>query len=330
MAEINLHQVRIFLTVVRLGSITRAAESLYMTQPAVTAQLRHLRAFAGQPLLMRDGRRLVPTPAGQAMYDYASKVLQATQVVQRNLADIASGESGHLVVAANHIYGASALPNILADLCRSHPTWTVSLVEGTSDQVIEQVRGEEADAGIVVANRIPEPLRSLEAGEDHLVVIESSTRPLTNARSLTFEQLSQMPFVATVPVGGSGAAGTQFDRRLVSMNLSPRRVLMELPSWEAFKAAVRSGIGIGLAWWSIVCREVSDGQLRVLEVPGYQETLHAKLIWLGDQLTANPRSSMLMGAIAAIQRDLSQLLNEVATATANEPPNSDSAARGLR
>jgi DNA-binding transcriptional LysR family regulator len=311
MSDVNLHQLRIFQAVVRLGSITRAAQSLYMTQPAVTAQLRHVRAFAGQPLLVREGRRLVPTESGKAVYDYASKVLQATNAVQRGLADLASGECGHLIVGANHIYSASALPEILAALGHGRPTWTISLVDGTSDQIIEQVRGEEIDIGVVVANRIPSPLQVLEAGVDHLVVVESSASPLTPATPLTLEQMSQMPFVETVPGRRYGAAGTQLDHRLAAMNLNPRRVVMEVPSWEAFKAAVRSGVGLGLAWWSIVWRDVLEGALQVLPVDGYEETLRVKLIWLPNHQSTKSDLSIHSHAIGIIERDLSRLMAEV-------------------
>ena len=315
MADVNLHQLRIFVTVVRFGNITRAAENLYMTQPAVTAQLRHLRAFAAQPLLLREGRRLVPSAAGKVVYDYASKVLQATQVLERDLGEIASGESGHLVIGANHIYGASMLPEILGDLCRSHPAWTISFVDGTSEQIIEQVRGDEADIGIVVSARIPSELGIREVGEDHLVVVDSVTRPMSAEQTLTFEQISGMPFVEAVPGRNYGAMGSGLDHLLMGMHLSRRRVVMEVPSWEAFKGAVRSGIGLGLAWWSIVWEDVLEGKLRVIEVPGYRETLHVKLIWPLAGRRYEPPSPLTQSILLTLERELSRLLKKVASAT---------------
>ena len=315
MADVNLHQLRIFVSVVRLGNITRAAESLYMTQPAVTAQLRYLRTFAGQPLLLREGRRLVPSEAGKAVYDYASKVLQATQVLERNLGVIASGESGHVVIGANHIYGASALPEILGTICRGHPAWTISFVDGTSEQIIEQVRGEEADIGVVAYDRIPSELGVCDVGEDRLVVVQSPTRPMIADHMMTLEQASAMPFVQTAPGRKYGARGLGLDHLLTGMHLNPRRVVMEVPTWEAFKVAVRSGTGLGLAWWSIVWREVIEGDLQVLEVPGFRETLHVKLIWLRDGRRNAPPSGLTQSILKTLERELSRLLREVASVT---------------
>src|SRR5437016_8838963 len=117
---INLHQLNIFVSVVELKSVTQAAERLHLTQPAVSAQLRHLRAFVGQPILQREARGVVPTEAGTVLYEYAQEVLGATDAFRRDLNEVTSGELDHIVVAGARSYGTYVLPRILSGFQLRH------------------------------------------------------------------------------------------------------------------------------------------------------------------------------------------------------------------
>src|SRR5687768_1759610 len=93
----TVHQLRVLAAVVEFGSFTQAAENLYLTQPAVTFQIRQLERQVGAPLFVRDGRGVVATPAGFAVYRYACDVLASTDLLERELHAIASGEPEQIV-----------------------------------------------------------------------------------------------------------------------------------------------------------------------------------------------------------------------------------------
>src|SRR5436305_13143387 len=104
MDSLNLYQLRILAAVVEHGSFSVAAQSLGLTQPAVSAQVRHLRAFAGTQVFARDGRGVVLTEAGRALYQYAQEMLGAAEALTRTLAQIGSGEHERLVLGGSLAY----------------------------------------------------------------------------------------------------------------------------------------------------------------------------------------------------------------------------------
>ncbi len=117
----NLHQLRIFCSVVEYGSYTRAAETLYMTQPAVSLQVRALERSLQVKLFERVNQHLAVTEAGQALYQCALPMLNAEEEAQRVLAELKGAVRGKLVVAANTTGGMYIIPPLLASYKERHP-----------------------------------------------------------------------------------------------------------------------------------------------------------------------------------------------------------------
>src|SRR5690349_1674857 len=101
MDQLNLYQLRILAAVVEHGSFGQAARALNLTQPAISAQIRHLKAFAHAEVFARDGRRVVLTEPGRALYRYAQEMLGAAEVLRRDLDEIGSGERDHFFVGGS-------------------------------------------------------------------------------------------------------------------------------------------------------------------------------------------------------------------------------------
>jgi DNA-binding transcriptional LysR family regulator len=279
---LNLHQLQIFAAVVEQQSVTRAAQQLHLTQPAVSGQLRALRAYANAPLLVRDGRRVVPTEEGAALYHYARQVLGATESLDHDLAEIASGGVGRAAVAGNRAYAAYVLPGVLTRFQLAHPSVTVRLLDGPSAEVVDHVAHGEIDVAVVTHNQIPTELKVGHLGDDVLVTVESAQRPVSHGGRLTLEQAARAPFVRTLigrdPVGG------KLDHLLVAAGLEPRRVVMESNTWEGIKEAVRAGIGIAIAFHAVVARELANGEFRAVTIEGYEETRPVDLICAPQRL----------------------------------------------
>lgn len=265
---LNLHHLRVFAAVVEHQSVTRAAEQLHLTQPAVSGQIRLLRAYANAPLLVRDGRRVVPTEEGSALYQYARQVLGATESLKRELGHIASGEAGRVVVAGNRAYGTYLLPRVLAGFQRAHPAVAIRLLEGSSPEVVEQVAHGEIDIAVVTTHQpIPAQLRVCHLGDDVLVPVESARHPVSQEGRLTLEEVSRTPFVRTGT--GRDAVGSRLDHLLVAAGLGPRRIVMESTAWEGTKEAVRAGLGMAIAFHAIVAGELASGEFRRVAIEGY-------------------------------------------------------------
>lgn len=309
---LNLHQLRVFAAVVEQQSVTRAAEQLHLTQPAVSGQIRSLRAYANAPLLVRDGRRVVPTEEGSALYQYARQVLGATESLQRDLAHIASGEVGRVVVAGNRAYGTYLLPRVLAGFQLAHPSVTVRLLDGPSPEVVEQVAHGEIDIAVVTTHGpIPAQLKVCHLGDDVLVPVESARHPVSEHGRLTLEQVSRAPFVRTG--AGRDPVGGRLDHLLVAAGLGARQIMMESTTWEGTKEAVRAGVGMAIVFHAVVAGELASGEFRRVAIEGYivegNEEIHPVDLICAPQRLRGRASPVFRELIDCLQAEIPRALH---------------------
>jgi DNA-binding transcriptional LysR family regulator len=266
---INLHQLRVFVEVVESEGFTRAAARLSMTQPAVSAQVEHLRNIAGAPLLVRDGRRVVLTEVGKVMYEYARDVLASTDAMQRRVSEIATGETDQLVVAANRSYSSILLPPVVTRFGLEHPGLRITIVQAVGADFVELVRSGRVDAGIFSGKPVPDDLAPIHLGSDRLLVVEASSAPFSRGRSLTPAELVTLPFLRSSITGAYLTAG--MDRLLAQHGLPRPRVVLDAPTWHGVHEAALSGLGLAVLYRSVVRNELEQGTLRVVEVMGHHD-----------------------------------------------------------
>lgn len=279
MDALNPYRLRIFASVVEHGSFRLAAESLHLTQPAVSAQVRPLREFAGAPILVRDGRRVVLTEAGRSLYRYALEALGAADALERDLQEIASGERDHIVVGGGLAYGTYVLPTLLAEFQQEHRGVRLSLFSSWVSEVIDRVREGRVDVALVtsgIVNR--EHATDLVLGrlcEDELVLIESADRPFSGGEPMSLAEVAACPFVG---VGGQFPPEAALNRLLTAVDLDAVRPVIELGTWEGTKDAVRTGVGLAVFFRSVVQHDLAGGQLQDVEVEGFHQTIGVDLV----------------------------------------------------
>src|SRR4051794_30489500 len=150
------HQLEALVHVVRRGSVTGAAQALYVTQPALTARLNALERAVGADLLVRrrGGARL--TEAGRAFLPYAERALQAVDEGRQMLDELASGAAGHVAIGASPAVSTYALPAILKRFAEQHPNVRVAVRTGHSEEVVDLVKRDEVAIGLSRALRDPD------------------------------------------------------------------------------------------------------------------------------------------------------------------------------
>jgi DNA-binding transcriptional LysR family regulator len=277
---LNLHQLRVFVVVVEQRGLTRAAEHLHLTEPAVSAQIRHLRAFIGGPILVRDGRGVAPTEAGLALYRYAVEVLRETDALQRNLREINSGELDHIVIGGTRSYSGYVLPSILARFQQSHPALRFSVVDATSVELVQRVHAGAVDVAVVRPEQVPSELRAdlgtTHLCDDEIIIVESPEHPFSRNQTMTLEEIGNTPFVQPMLPGDSSA--TALGALFSSSGLGRPRVTMDLDTWEGVKDAVRTGAGMARIPESAARRELTTGELRIVRIEGHREVRGVVLI----------------------------------------------------
>ena len=255
-------RLRAFAAVARRGSFSRAAEDLFITQPAVSKHVASLEAELGQ-LFVRRRRGTALTPAGELLADH---VLRAEAILAsgRRAAEAArDGHMGTLSLAASGIPGTYVLPPLLARFHEEHSSVTIDFQLSTSGDALELVRAHRAELGVIGGLVVPPELENETLIEDEIVLVNP---PALGGRRLKPRELAELTWIYREE-GSATRAAVEAARWEAGLHVSRS---LELPSWEAVKIAVARGAGIAAVSRLALELELQAGILVVLDLPRWQ------------------------------------------------------------
>jgi DNA-binding transcriptional LysR family regulator len=274
--------LQIFYKAAQKLNFSEVAQELFLTQPAVTFQIKKLENFLGTPLFYREKNRVTLTEAGEILYRHARKILDCYEEAEREVGKISGIVRGRIVVGASTTMGEYILPRVLGNLKAKYPTMEALLEVGNSDRILNGVLHRSFDIGILAEEVRHRELRQEVILEDELVLIASPDHPLAKKESATPEDLKQYPFLARER--GSGTR-KETEIGLENAGFDPRqlRVSMWLGSSEAIKGAVEANLGISiLSRWAIQ-KELRLRTLRSIPIQGLRLHRDFKLIHYKDE-----------------------------------------------
>jgi DNA-binding transcriptional LysR family regulator len=267
----NLNHLFIFHTVAEEGSISRAAERLFISQPAVSKQLAEFEKSFGARLCDRLPRGIRLTEAGRVMHDYSRKIFALEQEAERALSDLQGLQRGRLSIGASTTIGVYLLPGIMTAFRQRYPQIELHLEIANTDRIRQLLSEGLIDVGFTEGFADSPELESEAFLEDELVAIASPQNPIHLEASITLERLCQEPFV--VREDGSGMQAV-IDRALEGKGMEIRPA-MTLGSTEAVKRAVTMGAGVAIVSRLTIGLERQAGKLLVLPVKDF--SLHRSL-----------------------------------------------------
>jgi DNA-binding transcriptional LysR family regulator len=264
--RVSLLKLEVFEMVVALEGVTAAADHLGVAQPVVSAHIRSLERRMGTSLFYREGRKLHLTEAGRAVHAWAEDVLRRTRELSRDLNSLSDGLQGSVDIGTSMSIGSYRIPPILADFLPAHPAVDVRVDVLPAARCIEDTETGENDFSIVVIQP-PEPTHTLTteqiATERLVLVAPPGSSPTPDV--ITIEEMSRLDFVEAQ----KGSLRRSFiDRRLASIGVKERRVIVELGHPEAMKQMVAGGVGVAWLFESAVRRELENQTLTELRVDG--------------------------------------------------------------
>jgi aminoethylphosphonate catabolism LysR family transcriptional regulator len=230
-----------FVCVLREGGVTRAAERLGLTQPAVSARLKALAEQVGRPLLQRRGGRLQPTPAGLELLRRAEPLLALAEDLEAWIRDAGRLKAGRLRLGADGPFGV--MPLVAAFRAR-YPRVTVELRIGNTARVAAELGEGITDAAVLMLDQVPDELVAMVLSEDRLCALVPRGHPLAAIVPLPLARLAAEPLILREPGSATRAA---FERALAAAGLAPEPVL-ELGSREAVREAVAAGLGLSVVF----------------------------------------------------------------------------------
>jgi len=263
--NITIRQLKVFREVARLQSFTRASKALYLTQPAVSMQIKQLEEAVGLKLFEKQGRQISLTDAGDEIRLLSDSVLQQIDETQDHLQQIASGDQGKLRLAVATTV-ASVATRLMARFNEQHPAMSLHFTVTNREGLIQLLQNNETD--IVIMGKPPEELE-LETQElmaNPLVIIAPPSHPLCDSdKPVSLNTLFQQDFILREPSSGTRQAIERF------MNTHGRTLhsSIEMNSNDAITQSVAEGLGLGIVSVHTVTNELKQGRLKLIDATGF-------------------------------------------------------------
>lgn len=252
-------QLTTFLEVAKLRNFSRAGEKVFLSQSAVSAQIRQLEQEYGTRLLDRSGKQVRLTPAGEVLFEYGARLLALRDESLRAVADQGSSPRGVLAIGANEATCLYVLPRAFEEYRRLYPQIQISIYRNFSRKILERVQAGTIDVGIVT---LPVKLPGLKVERifrDRLMLATSSTNPLAKLKTVPVSVVAEQPLL--FPKSG-------YTRQLMDKLFRPYQaklnIAMELPSIAMIKTFVASGLGVSLISETFTRKESLSGEIRLV------------------------------------------------------------------
>lgn len=259
-------RLRVFRTVARHLSFSRAAEELLLTQPAVTQQIKALEAECGVPLFDRSGGHIALTAGGEALLPYAEKMKEISDEAMAAVAAASGKHAGQLAIGASQTIGQYLLPNLVAGFLRENPRISITAMSGNTDEMLEALVAHRIQLALIEGPALRKDVHVEPFMEDHMVLVVPASSEWadteTDISMLTDASLLMREF-------GSGS------RRVVESALNEAgikkkelHIRMELDSTEGLLSAVEAGLGVTFVSRWAVRNQLALGTLKLARVRG--------------------------------------------------------------
>lgn len=261
----NFHQLHIFYTVSERGSFSAAAQTLHMTQPAVTMQVQALEDYFGTKLFDRSGKKIMLSEAGLALMPFALRSMQLVRETDQAMSAFTHMLEGRLQLGASLTIGEYVLPRLLGPFGKEYPNIAIMMKVMNTSQIIDEINRHQLNFGLIEAP-VSHPDMAVEpVMGDELKLIVPAGHPLADQGAVTLEAAMAYPFV--LRERGSGTRRVM-EEQLEERGLDPAamRIVMELGSTGAVKSAVEAGLGITIISTSSVKHEVALGLLKIVNL----------------------------------------------------------------
>ncbi|HLG77986.1 MAG TPA: LysR substrate-binding domain-containing protein [Ktedonobacteraceae bacterium] len=299
--EVTVHQLTVFCAVARHLSYTKAAEALYLSQPAVSQQVHSLERTLGLPLFERRGRGIVLTRAGQEMQHYAEKTLALLAETGSIVNEIATLRRGSVVISASTSVGTYLVPPLLAAFYERYPQLQITLRIARRSAIIESLLAHQIDLAVIGAVEQSERFRINRWKPYEMVIVAPVSHPLVGRDELLLQDLQHETFLLAEQERG---IDVEVEQLLSQAGISLHTGL-DLGSIAAIKEGVSAGLGIAVLAREAVALEVSRGELALLHVQGFPLTGYWYIVRLRKRRLSRAAHALwsffLHGAGASIQ-----------------------------
>jgi DNA-binding transcriptional LysR family regulator len=274
----DLDQLHTFLEIVRLKSFSKAAETCFRTQPAISAQVRQMEQELNTSLFDRLGTRIALTPAGRILAEYAEQILDLRRRAQDAINELERVPRGALMIAANEATCMYVLPRVFSDYAQRFPNVQLLVERVYGAKVVQAVMENQADFGFTQLPVEERKLQIVKVHSDEIQLIVPPGHPLASQDSVSCQDLVAHPLL--MPKSGNTRSRLNAWMELVEDLI---HISMELDSTEMIKRFVMAGLGLSFVAASHCREEVESGRLIALSLAPEPVIRHIGLIYRKDK-----------------------------------------------
>jgi len=287
----NVDQIKAFHKVAVLGSFTKAARELFLTQSAVSQQIGTLEAEIGGRLFDRSGKKIRLTGEGEVLLDYAEKLFDLHEEIETLFGSLRTLQKGKIALGATAVIGTYFMPAVISAYHRQYPGIEIDLQMGNSEQILRMILDREVDLGIAGMIKKPATLESVFIHREDLLFVCSPRNELAASRSVTLDQLDRIPFIWRE----KGTQTLTLVKRWFQKNGTnkfPHQTL-SLANMEAAKRIVEEGYGVTIIPATAAQREIAAGLLKRLNVTGFDLTVDYGLFFPKGRILSRTAAAFL-------------------------------------
>ena len=268
MLPFTLQQLRILKAIATEQNFTKAAKLLYLSQPALSKQIRILEENLDMILINRENHKISLTENGKVFLQYAERILALCEESCRALVDLKNGERGNLIVGASQTIGTYLLPRVLALFAQRYPQINLKVQVNSTRLIAKHIVNREIDIAIVGGDIPHESSKSLLVEsfvEDEFSLIVPRAHPFAKKKLITKEDLYHLKFITL----NSNSTIRKFIDNILTQNhiqTKQLKIIMQLNSIEGIKTAVSLGLGAAFVSSSAIEKEIQLKTIQILKI----------------------------------------------------------------
>jgi len=286
---INLNQLRAFYQAAKHMNFSTAARKLFITQPAVTAQVKHFEDYLELKLFKKKGGKLYLTDEGKTIYEYAQKLFECEKEIENAVEEIKKLGRGTLRLGTARTYARYFMPFLISHFREPYPHIKIELDEGSSQDMIQSLLDLRNELAVVAKAKEPADICFVSFSREELILILPPDHHLAQKKVLTLPELTDEPII----MKETGSGTRRLVNELFAKNGYSPKVLMEMSDAEMIKLLVQHGEGISFLVREAVARELKERKLVSVPLKGQKMFLDVSVGYLKNQPLSPPAQAFL-------------------------------------
>lgn len=297
---LNFNQLRVFYHAARNLSYTAAANALFITQPAVTAQMKAFEEFCNLKLFKKRRRKIFLTDEGKALFSYAEKIFKYEKEIENVIDEMRELKRGILVLGTTKAYARYFMPLMITTFHENYPEIKIQLNEGSSLDMIYSLLDFKIEVAVIAKAEDNPEVKFLPFSQEEMAVIVSLKHPLAKKKAISFADLATLPFI----MKEKGSGTRKLVEELFEAEKCTPNILMETGNTEFIKQMVQRGEGVSLVVKEAVAAELKEKKLTAVPLKGPKIYLDVSIAYLKDQVLSPPANAFVDTLIGLKSKDL--------------------------